>query len=282
MPDPLSLVALGAAVGGAAGKLVEKAYDSGERWLQNFFRDHQPKALEVATENARDFLSSFACRVRLLEEQNTVPKERIEDAQNWPESLVLIQKALLSAAQTNNQVKHQVLAELVATKLERPPEDTLSLATQRACETVASLTINQLNILGLQATALFNRPESKLDELAYHEWLVEALAPFLDVEIGHMDIPHLEALSCLQRQTFLALDFTTARKHLNGGDFDWIKFKECETGRKFSKLWDGRHGLASVKLTSIGYLIGQTIIKICDGSPNRTEMISADGIETLG
>lgn len=33
MTDPLSLIAVGAAVGGAAGKFVEKAWDSGEKWL---------------------------------------------------------------------------------------------------------------------------------------------------------------------------------------------------------------------------------------------------------
>ncbi len=33
MTDPLTLVAIAAAVGGTAGKLAEKAWDSGEKWL---------------------------------------------------------------------------------------------------------------------------------------------------------------------------------------------------------------------------------------------------------
>ena len=45
MADPLSLVALGAAVGGAAGKFVEKAWDSGEKWITSYFADHRPKAI---------------------------------------------------------------------------------------------------------------------------------------------------------------------------------------------------------------------------------------------
>ncbi len=48
MPDPLSLVALGAAIGGGAGKFVEKAWDSGEKWIVSYFANHQEKAREKA------------------------------------------------------------------------------------------------------------------------------------------------------------------------------------------------------------------------------------------
>jgi hypothetical protein len=34
MPDPISLIALGAAVGGAAGKFTDKAWEASERWLK--------------------------------------------------------------------------------------------------------------------------------------------------------------------------------------------------------------------------------------------------------
>lgn len=34
MADPISLIALGAVVGGAAGKFTEKAWESSERWLK--------------------------------------------------------------------------------------------------------------------------------------------------------------------------------------------------------------------------------------------------------
>lgn len=42
--EPLSIIAIGAAVGGAAGKFVEKAWDSGEKWIQTFFKDHKEVA----------------------------------------------------------------------------------------------------------------------------------------------------------------------------------------------------------------------------------------------
>ena len=48
MPEPLSLIALGAAIGGGAGKFVEKAWDSGEKWIVSYFANHQEKAREKA------------------------------------------------------------------------------------------------------------------------------------------------------------------------------------------------------------------------------------------
>lgn len=266
-------------VGGAAGKLVEKAWDSGEKWIQTYFRDHQPKAQEAAKENVRDFLASFACRVKQLEEQDSLQKETIENAQNRPDFSLLLQKALLSASETESKGKHQILADLVAKKLALPIEDTLSLAIPRACEAVAALTMNQLKVLGLQLAALYNGPEAPLDEAAYHDWLVRSLTPFLDVKIDHLDLIHLEALSCIQQQSFILWDFSTVRKELNGGAFDWIRFKDCEAGKKFEKLWGMRGGLTSVKLTSVGYLIGKTVVTQCDNSPHRSKQENPPQVE---
>jgi hypothetical protein len=62
--DPLSIIAIGAAVGGAAGKFVEKAWDSGEKWIQTFFKDHKEVAQQKATENTMDFLNELALKVK--------------------------------------------------------------------------------------------------------------------------------------------------------------------------------------------------------------------------
>ena len=58
MNDPLSLVALGAAIGGAAGKFAEKAQDSGEKWLGTYFANHGIKAQKKARENSLAFLKA--------------------------------------------------------------------------------------------------------------------------------------------------------------------------------------------------------------------------------
>jgi hypothetical protein len=64
--EPLSLIALGAAVGGGAGKFVEKAWGSGEKWIQSYFKDHKENAQIKATENSLDFLAELAQRVKQL------------------------------------------------------------------------------------------------------------------------------------------------------------------------------------------------------------------------
>ena len=63
MTDPLSLIALGAAIGGAAGKFVEKAWDSGEKWITSYFENHHEKSQEKAKQNTLSFLTDLAKRV---------------------------------------------------------------------------------------------------------------------------------------------------------------------------------------------------------------------------
>ena len=60
MTDPLSLIALSAAVGRAAGKFVEKAWDSGEKWIASYFANHHGKSQEKAKENSLSFLTDLA------------------------------------------------------------------------------------------------------------------------------------------------------------------------------------------------------------------------------
>ena len=74
MSDPLSLVAFGAAVGGAAGKFVEKAWDSGEKWITAYLSDHRPKAIAQAHENSADFLNELALRIKALEDRGTISR----------------------------------------------------------------------------------------------------------------------------------------------------------------------------------------------------------------
>ena len=47
MVDPVS-IAIGAAIGGASGKFVEKAWTRGEKWISSYFKDNAPKAEKTA------------------------------------------------------------------------------------------------------------------------------------------------------------------------------------------------------------------------------------------
>jgi hypothetical protein len=49
-------------------KLVEKAWDSGDKWLTNYFKNHQKAARENVVENAISFLNDFAQRIKQIED----------------------------------------------------------------------------------------------------------------------------------------------------------------------------------------------------------------------
>ena len=78
MSDPIWSIILA----GAAGKFVEKAGASGEKWLPTFFKDHRPRAMEKAWDNSKDFLAKLAEKVAQLEEQQQV-EPHTQSAQNY-------------------------------------------------------------------------------------------------------------------------------------------------------------------------------------------------------
>ena len=158
MPEPLSLIALGAAIGGGAGKFVEKAWDSGEKWIVSYFANHQEKAREKAEENSADFLKKLGKRVSELEKSRQVSEEALVTAQEHPDFSVVLQKAMLSAAQTDSEEKHELLSRLVAERIQASPESMLSMASKMACDAISFTTPNQLKILGLLTNILYNLP----------------------------------------------------------------------------------------------------------------------------
>ena len=72
MPDPISLVAFGAAIGGAAGKFAERAWDSADRWLAERFGSHAAEAQARARLNAGAFVSELAAKISNLETEQRI------------------------------------------------------------------------------------------------------------------------------------------------------------------------------------------------------------------
>src|SRR5947207_10440021 len=101
MPDPISLIALGAAVGGAAGKFTEKAWDCSERWLRERFGSHRAAAQKQARENAADFVRQLAVRVKKLEKERRFKRQQLDDVASHPQFSALLQRSVLNAAETN-------------------------------------------------------------------------------------------------------------------------------------------------------------------------------------
>lgn len=262
--EPLSIIAIGAAVGGAAGKFVEKAWDSGEKWIQTFFKDHKEVAQQKATENTMDFLNELAQKVKQLEESKQISQEKINSAQDHPDFSALLQKALLTSAQTDNKDKHVILARLVSERLKTEPESILALGSKMACDAISYATANQLMILGLAVNFYDVRPNPYpplgVNETNFQEWLdnwlITRLKPYQNITFRPIDITHLESLSCLKVNTFIRRGLNDMFKKDNLS-YDFEKMKDVTLKTSMKKVWD--EGLQKIGLTTVGQIIGVSV-----------------------
>src|SRR5689334_6068719 len=121
MPDPLIVAAVGAVVGGTAGKVVGLAWDSCERWLRERFGTHSHKVQEHARANAGEFIEELAKRLREqpTQERPDGPSSAsvADSVEEHPGFSALIQRCLVNASETNEHVKHCLLADLVAMRV---------------------------------------------------------------------------------------------------------------------------------------------------------------------
>jgi len=69
------------------------------------FQGSQRSCSKKATENTMEFLNELAQRVKQLEDSGQIPKDKIETAQDHPDFSAMLQKALLTSAQTENKDK---------------------------------------------------------------------------------------------------------------------------------------------------------------------------------
>jgi len=262
--EPLSIIAIGAAVGGAAGKFVEKAWDSGEKWIQSYFKDHKEVAQQKATDNTMDFLNELAQKVKQLEDSKQIPKDKIESAQDHPDFSAMLQKALLTSAQTDSKDKHIILARLVSERLKSEPESILALGSKMACDAISYATVNQLLILGLAVNFYGIRPNPfppiGVNETNFQEymnaWLTQRLKPYEKIEFKQIDITHLESLSCLKVNTFIGRGLNDMFKEENLV-YDFEKMVDIQLREKMKKIWND--GLQKIDLTTVGQIIGVSV-----------------------
>lgn len=262
MTDPLSLIALGAAVGGAAGRFVEKAWDSGEKWITSYFADHRPKAIAQAQANSADFLNELAKRVKSLEDSGAVSKEQIETAQEHPDFSVALQRAMLTAAQTEDPQKHQLLARTLAERLGAKPEGMRAMTSKIALDAIGYMTPAQLKLLGLIADLLYVNPNSPLPPRVYQQWFEARFSPYVAASFTNLDLLHLESLSCLKHTPIISRDLTESLARKNSGAFDPVML-ESPLGAHIKALW--QQGLQSVDLSSVGQLIGVYVSDLLSG-----------------
>lgn len=267
--EPLSIVTISAAVGGVAGKVVEKVWDAGEKWLSDYFKDHKKKVQDTAKQNALDFLNDLAKRVHYLEEQfkeDITKLNSIEMALDDPDFSAILQKAIISSSRTDNSEKHKILSRIVSERLISKTEDLISLTSSMACEAITHLGVRHLYTLAISTIIYYLRPHPfpppiPKEQLGkwYISWLEKMMGPIVDrTEFTNMDFLHLLSVACIKYDPILTRDI---KKILRPADImeipeDLIKefIDKNEVGIKVDKLWGS--GLQHLTLTSIGQLIG--------------------------
>lgn len=208
-----------------------------------------------------DFLNELAQKVKQLEESKQISQEKINSAQDHPDFSALLQKALLTSAQTDNKDKHVILASLVSERLKTEPESILALGSKMACDVISYTTVNQLKILGLAVNFFSVRPnpypplgvnETNLQEWL-DNWLITRLKPYQNITFRPIDITHLESLSCLKVNTFIGRGLNDMFNKDNLS-YDFEKMKDVTLKTSMKKVWD--EGLQKIDLTTVGQIIG--------------------------
>ncbi len=265
--EELAVSAIAGAAGGAAGKFVETAWSTGEKWIHSFFQDHTLKAQNQAKRNSIDFLDKLAQNLKTIENEGKVTKQQIETAMDHPEFSVILQKAIISAAQTDNTDKHLLLARLVSERLKTPSESRLALASKIACDAISNATPNQLKLLGLIVTLGYlrpnNPPANEMNEeqrfLWSQTWWRQRLMPYKGLTFDDLDLFHLESLSCIMWVPILGKDLNRVLRLFDDKySFDIEKFKKTDIGIELEEYWH-KKGLQSVTPTSVGQLIGADV-----------------------
>ncbi len=261
--DPLSIAIISGTVGGVAGVFSKEVWDLGRNWIHSFYKDHKPKAIAKAEQNSLDFLVQLAQRVKTLEEQGEQQEKVIEDSLNHPEFSALIQKAIIASAQTEDNQKHQILANLVADRLTKESESLFALSSQLACDAIAKLNLRQLKILGLLSTLWFIRPTGyplpTLEKEQFTKFYMDFLTPILNKYKGltfhKWDLLHLESLSCAKWDPLVSRDLKKVlTPSERSEDLDFTIFAETEVGKEIKRMWES--DLQQCTPTTLGHLIG--------------------------
>lgn len=286
--EPLTIATIAGAAGGVAGKLIEKSWDVGIKWLDTYFKDHHPKAQKSAQQNALDFLSELASRVRSIEQTvKNIPdaKEQIEDALSDPDFSALLHDAMISSARTESTEKHKLLARVVSERLLAGHESLIALAGNLACDAIPHLSPKHLRCLGIMALVYGTRPHPfppppDIPPETFHDrwtkWLSDMLPPVMPIgTMTETDYAHLVSVSCI---TYDYLGSRNLRKVLSppesveGSGFNWNVDKfltDTGIGKELSELWKG--GMEHAVPTTAGRLIGIYVHDLLTGTKTNIE-----------
>jgi len=265
MMDPLTL----AVIGGVAGTTTKEIWDFAKKWLNIYFKDHQPQAQQKANENGLDFLVELGNRLQILEDKindNKEMKKCMENALSDPDFSAVLYNALISSARTSSHEKHKLLALIVEDRLQSKDESLKAIVSSMAVDVVPHLSTKHLHLLGVVSVFKYISQEIDIPKLSDEEarvwftkWLFKGLSPMLPIEtVNDIDFEHLISVSCIQDvfvkshvAPYNFINYIQSRKQFR----HWTanEFMKSEIGKEIKVLWPE---IGNIKLTSTGLLIG--------------------------
>ena len=209
MPDPiLSIVAISAAsgaAGGAAARLVERGVDAGITWIRDHIGRYGDDVRERAERNAAEFLIDLSTRVRRVEAEleKSGRVDVLKGHITSPDFTNTMQQALSAAARTSDRERHTILADLVASRLQKSDDTFDAIVDNLAVELVPRLSSVQLSFLGFQQSVRSLRQcevGRSEDEAAYFQRRTRTIAQaFSDLnKLAPADLLHLASISVVR------------------------------------------------------------------------------------
>lgn len=263
----ITTLVISSAAGGAAGSFIKEFASNGVKWLCDLVTAQSPEMQTIVKRNMENFVVRLAQRVDRLECELPAEKAQIfQDALNHPSSALLIKTAIVDAATTDNDDRHELLAELISQRLTAEAEDMIALVGAAASGIVTCLTSRQIKLLAIMTTIKDVRTLQKYnitDRTAAKVWVNEWWQQNLDIlltdgnfsQVTQLDYEHLVALGCI-RMSIASAELTNILS--NGFIEPAIQFSETEFSHQkwyhmIKKQWDN---LGCSTTTSVGRLIG--------------------------
>lgn len=268
MPEPITTaVIVTAAISGAAAGFVKDIASKAPEWLISLVSAQSPAVQKKLNENLNNFVNRLAERVTRLEADIPAEKASVfEESMSDPSASLMMRKALLSGAVTDNDDRHAILSELIAQRLTADADDMIALAGGAASDVVSSLSSRHIHILGIMATLYKIRPlqpgkadSQEIYDKAIAGWWngqLEQLCTDNAEKATGLDFDHLVGTGCI-------------RLSIGGHNLKDVFSLKTEKGQysiteevleqypwwsTIHKLWG--LGMSNASLTSIGSLIG--------------------------
>jgi hypothetical protein len=153
MGDPVSLVVFTA----VATKVVDRVMDV----VLPEFKSASKKAQQEAIANAMTMVDGLRARLAIVEEavgSAAEERQRVNDTYEGADFSYTLRQALLTAARTDSELRHEVLSRAVVERLIAASDSTQAVASALAVEALARLSAQHLDLLGLAALLYYIAP----------------------------------------------------------------------------------------------------------------------------